>query len=513
MFNTPSSRSPFLLSMGGGILAVIAFAPFNFVLSLVISICLLLFQIDKVDSSKKAALVGYFWGLGFFIAGLHWFAFALTIDLKRFFWLIPFSLIVIQAVLALYVALFAYLAKIQFKNNILRIYFLACCWTTLEWLRGALFSGFPWIISGYCFAKQDSISQLASITGIYGLSFTIIVISISIYSLIKHTDKSNCINCCFVLLITSGITFWGQYRIKSQDLAETKMPSILLVQPGTLAHKPSQEDGIKTFFQHLDLSKQNYRGEDIIIWSESAHPFLIDKEKNHFADLFNFIKADSKVIFGSPSITFDENQEKKYWNSMIVANQQGKIETYYNKMHLVPFGEYIPLQSFLPPLNIITENLGSYSASDKMRNIKLNEHVIRPLICYEAIFSDHPEDLDTKADFIINITNDNWYGDSIGPYQHLSMTKYRAIEHGKPLVRVAISGISAIFDSYGRTIEQIGLSQKGVVSATLPRPLRVKTSYSAKIEYFFILSLTIFSLIIFALNNRKQAVDKNVEKH
>lgn len=513
MFATPSKKASLLISAGLGSLAVFAFAPFNIVLCLITAVGGLLYQIDKVTNFKKAASIGYCWGLGFFITGLHWFSFALTVDLKRFFWLIPFSLVVIQAFLALYLAAFGALAKIPFKNSILRIYFLACCWTILEWLRGTLFTGFPWIIWGYCFAKYDAISQLASITGIYGLSFLIIIISISIYSLIKHTDKSNLINCCSVLILTLTLTYWGYHRIKTQDLAETSMPSVLLVQAGIPAHKTGREEGIKTFFHHLNLSKANYRGEDLIIWSESAHPFLIDKEKNHFADLFSFIKEGTKVIFGSPSITQDDKQKNFYWNSMIVVNHLGKIESYYDKMHLVPFGEYIPLQRYLPPLNIITENLGSYSAHKKMTNIKLNNHYARPLICYEAIFSTHPVDSGTKAQFIINITNDNWYGDSIGPYQHLSMAKYRAIEQGKPLIRVALSGISAIYDSYGRITAQIGLSQNGVVSATLPPPLRNDPFYFPQLEYAFIISLAACSLIIFALNSKNKAVDKNVENH
>jgi len=510
MFDLTNRKPSYFLTLIAGIVAIFAFAPFNFIPAFIISICILLAQVDRCTSFKFSMKHGFIWGLGFFIAGLHWFAFALMVDFKNYFWLIPFSLTIVQAIASLYIVIFATLSKISFKNSNLRIYFLACSWTILEWIRGNLFTGFPWIISGYCFTKYDAISQLASITGIYGLSFIIMLMSLSIYELFKHKNKSAFIHLCIVFILILGLSFFGYQRIKSQDFEKKPMPKVLLVQSGILAHKPSRDEGIKTFFTNLNLTKAHYNNEDIIIWSESAHPFLINKENDNFRDLFSFINSKAKVVLGTPSVTIQESGKPKYWNSMIIVNQQGKIESSYDKMHLVPFGEFIPLQQYLPPINIITENLGSYSAHEKMTNIKINNHYIRPLICYEAIFSDHPEDKTSAADFIINITNDNWYGDSIGPYQHFSMTKYRAIEQGIPLIRVAISGISAIFDSYGRIVSQIGLSKDGLVSAILPYPLKSKPIYSAEFEYAIILIMALLSLIIFFINSKKTTVDKAV---
>jgi apolipoprotein N-acyltransferase len=512
MFKCTEKRISYFFSFAGGAFGILAFAPFDFTISLLIALSILFFQLDKAHNIKTALIHGYLWGLGFFITGLHWFAFALAIDIERFFWLIPFALLAIQGFLAIYILVFAGLYKIKFKYSILHVYFISICWTLLEWLRGNLFTGFPWILSGYCFSKHDEISQLASITGIYGLSFLIALLSSSIYGLVKYKNKIHSFNVSIILTILFIIYLYGSQKIHSQQLNDTAMPKVLLVQSGVLAHKPDKNYAFKTFLTHLELTKTHYKDEDLIIWSESSHPFLIDKAQHHFGDLFKFLQPDAKVIMGSPTVTTDATNREYYWNSMLIVNQQGQIENYYDKVHLVPFGEYIPFQSYLPNIDIITENMGSYSFKDKMSNIKLNKHDARPLICYEAIFSNHPEDRSSKAQFIINITNDNWYGDSIGPYQHFSMAKYRAIEHGVPLIRVAISGISAIFDSYGRVEKHIALSQKGVVSAILPQALKSKPFYSAELESVLITFLLLCAIIILLFDRVKMSVDKNVDK-
>jgi len=491
------------LAIISGIIAIFAFSPYNFIPAFIVSIVALIFIIDKCENWKCACLMGFLWGIGFFIAGLHWFAYALMIDFQRLFWLIPFAATILQAVLALYIALFGFLCSIKFKNDFIRIYFLACSWTVIEWLRGNLLTGFPWIISGYVFSETDEISQAASVTGIYGLSLVIIVIALAFYLLFKLRNKASLVNLIVIIAVTLAIQLWGAKRIADHDLKEIKMPKVLVVQSGILAHLPSRKEGISTFYTHLDMTKQSYNNEDIIIWPESSHPFLVRKEQETFASLFSFINKDSKVVLGSPSITFDTKNNSYYWNSMLIINANGEIVNHYDKMHLVPFGEYVPLQKYLPPIKIITENfVKGYSAQDKMHNIKAGEFLFRPLICYEAIFSDHPQDSTSEANFIINITNDNWYGDSLGPYQHFSMTKYRAIEQGIPLVRVAISGISAIFDSYGRIIHKIELSQKGMISAILPAPLKSTPIYSARIEYFMIFILAVISLLFLRIRNK-----------
>lgn len=502
MSKAPGKYLLHILAIISGAIAIFAFAPYNFIPAFIISIVCLIFIIDNSPSGKRASLMGFLWGVGFFIGGLHWFAFALMVDWQRLFWLMPFSATILQAILALYIALFGFLCSIKFKNNFVRIYFLTCAWVAIEWLRGNLLTGFPWIISGYVFSKIDGISQLASITGIYGLSFIIICLSLAIYLLIKLKNLQSLINLIITLALTLTIQLYGVNKIAKQEIKNIPMPKVLVVQSGRLAHKPTRQEGINTFYTHLEMTKENYQNEDLIIWSESSHPFLIDKEHNNFGTLFDFLNPSSKVIIGSPTVTTDSAHKLTYWNSLLLVGKDGRIEKHYDKMHLVPFGEYIPFHKYLPPIEIITENLTSYSAQNKMRNITVDKYSFRPLICYEAIFSDHPIDAAVNADYIVNITNDNWYGDSLGPYQHFSMTKYRAIEQGVPLVRVAISGISAIFDSYGRVMNQINLSQKGLISAILPEPLASAPLYCAQLEYFLIFSLALLAFIFFILRNK-----------
>ena len=510
-----SKSKLYIASIIAGVLAVFAYAPYGFLPAFIISIIILLFIIDHSKNLKSAITSGYLYGLGFFIGGLHWFCYALMTDFKRLFWLIPFSATTAQAFLALYIGIFGFLSFIKFKNEFYRIYFLACSWTIIEWLRGNLFSGFPWIISGYAFDGIDGVSQLASITGIYGLSFLILIISLSFNLLLKLRNSMALINFIIIAICTISIQYYGIKKIEQQDLNNKAMPQILLVQIGPTDHITNRKEALARFYDHLNLTKQYYSGEETIIWPESSHPFLIDIKQNQFGNLFNFMNEKSKLILGSPSVTYNSNDNStNYWNSILSVNRDGTIENHYNKMHLVPFGEYIPFYQYLPPIKIITERSTSYSSQNKMEYIKINDHYFRPLICYEAIFSDHPIDPSHRADYIINITNDNWYGDSLGPYQHFSMTKFRAIEQGMPLVRVAISGISAVIDSYGRVVNKIDLNHKGVISSTIPQAQLHKALYSIRLEKIMIAIFALLAAILFMTRNYKlkyRLVDKIIQ--
>ena len=503
-----SGLRKYFLCFLAGASCVFSFAPFAILPIFVSAIIILMITIDSCINIKQVVLVGYLFGFGYFSGILHWLGLALFINPEKFLWMLPFALIVVQTVLALYIVIFVCLAFIKFSSNLMRIYFLACAWTVLEWLRGELFSGFPWLVSGYLFDGFDSISQLASITGIFGLCFLIILFSLSLYLLIKDSGKLHLVNFVFVCLLILSAHLYGKIKIEKQDFLDIKMPEVLAIQSGIKREIPSDDLAKKTFYQHLKLTKKYYREQEIIIWSESAQQFPMDISNDSFNGFFDFLNKKSKLIIGSTGITGQKNNFD-LWNSMLIIDHLGKINSYYNKMHLVPFGEYIPFEEYLN-FKIITEGLKSYSAQKQMKNLLINDHVFRPLICYESIFSNHQTDLATKANFIINITNDNWHENSFEPYQHFSMSKFRAIEQGIPMIRVAMSGISAVIDSYGRVIEQINLNEEGAISMTLPKPLLHPNLFSIKLENIIISFLTAFA--IFLVITRKFLGNKAIRR-
>jgi apolipoprotein N-acyltransferase len=473
-----------------------AFAPIFFAPSL-LTLGFFAHKIKSANSSKLAAVYGFWFGLGFFTAGLYWIAIGVSVYIDDFWWAIPFALFGLPLILSPFVALTSFLAW-RYRQKDCYIIALSLIWVFFEWLRSWLFTGLPWNLLGYSLAFSDELVQLASLIGIYGMSFLVIYIAAGSIDLLDHPGRNRYF-LTFMIVLISSLSF-GSWRLATNPIAFTNI-KIRIIQPNIpQSDKWDEESFWRHLDKHIDMSLINTGFKpDIIIWSEAAvtAPYRIPAIREHLQSAIIF--PNTILITGGVS---DKRTSSEYelYSAMYAINSTGELLFEYHKAHLVPFGEYIPLKNILP-IKKLTPGLQDYTEGEGGAIVELqNPYLkIRPLICYETIF---PNESYTKdAEVIVNITNDTWYGNSTGPYQHFHMARMRAVESGVPLLRSANSGISAIVDPLGRVISATKLGHAAVLDGLLPQKLMARPYYSILRDY----GLLIVALLIHIL---RKVLDK-----
>ena len=453
-----------------GILFVSCFPPFNFFPFLFFIFPFLFLKSYNAESKKDAFLIGWFFGLAFFILSLHWIFNSFLIRSGIFIYILPFCLIFFSLFLAFFTGFVTFL-NYKFKTSInFNIIFFSIFWTLSEILRGYLFTGFPWNLLAHTISDHNVFLQICSIFGVYGLSFFLIyfVLSISIFFFFLK-KKGNFFLFISSFLIFFSIFLYGSNRLKNLS-QETYTSNIFrLVQPNI-----SQEDKLKfsklknNYEKLIDLSFKNKRGalnisENLIIfWPETA----ISNIDDIFSySVFNKIKSnlkDSEYLFSG---TF-RKKENNFFNSIVAIDNKLTVNFVYDKIHLVPFGEYTPFTKFFNNLGFNFTSLQSGPNNQEIINYK-NLPSFKPLICYEIIFPGKFIKKTDDAKIIVNLTNDAWFGNTLGPHQHLVNSKFRAIEEGKQLIRVANTGISASIDPFGRIIKKLSLNSEGYIDTKI----------------------------------------------
>ena len=493
-----------------GAFLTLSFAPFFFWQSAVISLTLLLLFIEKADAPKQAFKDGWWFGWGHFSAGLYWFAHALLTDAEQFAWLIPFAIFGIPAVLAIYTGLTTYLSKRIAKTSAQLWLSFALCWVGLEFLRAHLFSGFPWNLLGYVWGVNNITIQSASVFGVWGLSLITALIASVPFFLIRN--KANIERSSVIFVVTSvafliSLLAFGANRLSTIPQSIDKKPHYVRLVQGNVAqhHKWNPAFQMDIFRTYVELSKQPAKHPlSLIVWPESAMPFIPNEQKWVKQVIADTTPENAFLMTGALRIERDEDysaQSFAIWNSLYAFNSNGEIVTYYDKTHLVPFGEYIPLRSILP-LTKITAGSTDFSQGTGVKTLKIPSlPSFSPLICYEIIFPDKVISQENKPDWMINITNDAWFGDSTGPYQHLQMARFRAAEEGRPLIRAANTGVSAVFDGFGRTLGALNLNEKGIVDIKMPTIEPINTMYQKR--YGLILLFLFVSVTLIILKIRK----------
>ena len=476
-------KSNLIAFLAGGI-CVLAFAPFNFFIASLISVSIFFTLLNFKKNKKKLFWLGFCYGFGYFLFGIYWIAISLFVDIKKFFWLVPLAITVIPAFLAIYFGLLAisyryFSLKLKLIYNYQKIILFAIFWLFFEFLRSNLFSGFSWNMLGYAWLFEIHSSQLASIFGIYGLSFFAVIVSLLPVLAMRQKNIAKNKSFLKVVLFFLVINFiYGVFYINEKNIVKLDNAKIRLVQPNISQDIRWVEDKkIQNLLKHIQLSNiGNIDDFKAIIWTENSIPFIVDNNNDQLMQLLkNAVPNKGTLITGGIRVDYKNNQKDKIsnvWNSIFFINKNG-IEKHYDKHHLVPFGEYVPLHKlfrFLLIDDIVDKITGGgfgFSEGYGPKTIEVNNFSFSPLICYEAIFTNNVIEKNTKPEFFINLTNDAWFGNSIGPYQHFDMTRMRAIEYGIPLIRVANTGITAFIDHYGRIVSKIDLNQEGVVDVDL----------------------------------------------
>lgn len=475
-------RARLIVALLLGALATTALPPLHLLPMLFVSFGGLLWLVETSRSWRGAAIIGWFFGLGYFLTGLYWIGHSFMVDAERFGLFAVPAVAGLSAYLALFPSAAASLTKLVGGRGIGRVLAFAALWTAMEWLRGHVLTGFPWNLVGYAWTISDAPIQFTALVGIYGLSFSTVVIS-SLPALAVLGRPSG-LRRWSPLVLAAGLTgaLWaaGAIRLATADSGNVPDLRLRLVQanvPQSMKWNPDERERIVS--RHLELSQSsNTSSITHVVWPETAVPLFLADEPELRAAIRTVIPKGGALLTGSPRRAIASTGQEMLWNSLFAVADDGGIVATYDKAHLVPFGEYMPLRILLP-FRKLTEGTTDFSAGPGRVTVSLaGLPPFSPLICYEIIFPGAVAEDNQRAAWLLNVTNDAWFGTSIGPYQHLAMARVRAVEEGLPLVRAANTGISAVVDSYGRVVVSLGLNETGVVDSPLPQALDGSTPYA-----------------------------------
>jgi apolipoprotein N-acyltransferase len=479
-----------LIAFAAGALSALGLAPIDAWPLLFFTFPVLVWLVDgsaagRLGGAFNAAAAGWWFGFGYHLAGLWWVGNAFLVDAKTFGWLLPFAVVALPAGMAFYTAFGLALARALWVRGPLRIIALAVALTIAEWLRGHLFTGFPWNVYGYALTGPLALAQAASLIGIWGLTFLAVAIFASPAALADERidTRRPWLPLLIGIAVLAGLALYGTVRLARASTGFVDSVRLRIMQPNLQQDvKFNYSAKQRVMDQYIALSDRStgpqstgVRDATHLIWPESAFPFFLLREPDALAQIAALLPQGTVLITGgvrAPENTAPGAPLTRAYNSVYVIDHDGSVLSVYDKVHLVPFGEYLPFQKFLEKLGLqqLTKVQGGFIAGDRRRALDVPRAPrFLPLICYEIIFSGAAVPRGERPGWLINLTNDGWFGNSSGPYQHLQQAKVRAIEEGLPVVRAANTGISAVIDSYGRIIKSLPLGTEGVLDAPLPR--------------------------------------------
>lgn len=445
-----------------GAASALAFAPTHALPVLLVSYPGLYWLLGGCRGWRAAFALGWTFGFGQFLAGLYWIGAAFLVEAERFAWLMPFAVSLLPAALAFFVAPAVALAWTA-RPGWRRWLALAAAWTLAEWLRAHLFTGFPWNQLGYAWAASDAVMQAAAVAGVYGLSFATMLAATApaVYGWRGLVGG---------LALIAALWGGGAARLAGAEVAEVPGVRLRVVQPNIDQRDKWRRDLMAAnFARHLQLSSAPGAGEIThFVWPETAAPYLTGDLAWQVPMMAGLLKPGGMLFAGATRVV---GPPLKAWNSLYAIAPDGAIAAVYDKHHLVPFGEYLPFRWLLGRLGLsgVAASEHDFSAGPGPQVWRLpGLPPAQPLVCYEVIF---PHEIVADAEWLLNVTNDAWFGQTSGPYQHLAMARFRAVENGLAVVRSANTGISAVVDPYGRTLHSLGLGESGFIDAALPRPL------------------------------------------
>ena len=452
-----------MLTLALGALLAQALAPVQFLWGIPVALGLVSAQFMRVNSARAGAAVGWLFGLGYFSFAMSWIVEPFQVDPDRHAWMAPFALVFLAAGLALFWGLaFGLAAKVAQRG--LRVLALIVAWSLAEFGRAYLLSGLPWAAFGQ-FWMDSSAAILLPLVGPHGVAFLTLAAVLPL-----GLAQRNPVVTSLPLLSAVG----GLWVLPSPPEAVLTSKKVRLVQPNAPQDQKWHPE-YRWGFVRRQLSYTSAQPRpDLIVWPETAVPQMLNS-----AD--DILAAIAEAADGVPVITgIQRRQDLRYFNSLLVLDASGELGQIYDKAHLVPFGEYVPFGNVLARFGItgFASQTGSgYSAGPGPQILDLAIGKALPLICYEAVFPQLLNSAPARADVLIQVTNDAWFGTYSGPYQHLVQARMRAAEQGLPMIRVANTGVSAMIDGYGRIRESLPLGEAGFVDARLPLPL-TPTLYS-----------------------------------
>ena len=496
-----------------GILSSFSLPPYNywFLNFFTISIVFIIFYKNLNLSFKTIILFGYSFGFGYFFSSLYWIPFSLSYD-ENFKFLIPLAMIIIPAFLSIFYALAFGMAKLFINSNsiISNILIFSLSLSFFEFLRGHILSGFPWNLFAYSLSNNINLIQINSVIGVYAFNLVIITIFLSPSVLYLSRSKANLFGFSVILIVFIFLHVFGLLKIRNFNSLDNKILSAdikLLSTNIPIDRFYSNLDDEVVLKKLINLSNAELDKSTIFIWPEGVIPNINLKDfKNEYNYLIERSFSDNHIIILGINDENENFKKKNYFNSLSIINNKSDILYKYYKNKLVPFGEFIPFENFLSKFGFksLTNNYQSYTAG-KTRELfsfeKDNKIKILPLICYEIIYSGNIS-RSTEYTFIINISEDGWFGNSIGPYQHYAHTIFRSIEYGKYTLRSANNGISAIINPIGIAVDKININTEGTLSLNQIKDVD-KTFFSKFGNKIYFLIILLYIFLIFSFKKSK----------
>ena len=497
-----------------GSFSSLSLPPFNYILINFFTFSLfyiLLIKIFEVSKNKKLFFFyGWFFGLGYFTSNLYWISISLTFD-ESFKFLIPLSIVLVPAFLALFYGLASFLFLIlKPKKNLSSFFLFSLIFGTIEFIRGTIMTGFPWNLIAYSFSNHVEILGITSIIGTYGFNLFCISLFASFSFLILRDSKKEIIVCILFPIITLSFYFFGSQRLEKFNNTEANNLNYTLrviSSNVSIDRFYKDTDPISVINELIKISSPQNNQKTIFIWPEGILPDISKDQLSEYKFLFvNEFNENHILAIGINDIK-KEDQVKKYYNSFVFYDHNLEILNSYNKVNLVPFGEFLPFEKLmsLAGLKTITNNYQSYSRGKKRDVLQVNKpnFSVRflPLICYEIIYTGNIFK-GRDFDFIVNISEDGWFGNSIGPHQHFVHSIYRAIESGKYVLRSANNGIAAVVNPLGVVDNQVVLNQSGFIDLSETKKVK-PTIFSKYGNKIFIVIILMYIFLIFSFNRTK----------
>ena len=494
-----------------GAISSYSLPPYNYFIINFITFSLFFIFIFKkkkeLSKNKSFFKYGWYFGFGYFLFSLYWIAISLTFD-QSFKFLIPVAIILLPACLAIFYGLMAYLYSIFYSKNVTSSFFIfSILFGTIEFIRGSVLTGFPWNLIAFSFSSNIYFIQILSIIGTY--SFNLICISlftIPAVFILRDSNKEIMV-CIFFILVSSGFLIFGNIKDNNFNSLESIKNSytIKVISPNISLDKfYSKEDELKIINELIELSSSTKTEPTIFLWPEGIIPDSYLKDMSIYKDLFsNNFGEDDLIIMGLKSEEA-KNDKSLIFNSMAVFNNKLDLIKSYNKVNLVPFGEFIPFENILSIIGLktVTNNYKSFSSGDvrtplNIKNSKIDINLL-PLICYEIIYSGKLSS-DNNFDYIVNISEDGWFGNSVGPKQHFTHSIFRSIETGKYIIRSANNGISAIINPMGIIEQKVDFGTTGYIAFKESKLIKT-TFFNIYGNQIFLMLILIYIFLIFSFN-------------
>tara|TARA_B100000676_G_scaffold309124_1_gene371755 strand:- start:1368 stop:2942 length:1575 start_codon:yes stop_codon:yes gene_type:complete len=465
--------------------------------------CGLFIMIARSNTLWRAMLTGWFFGFGYFLVTFHWIGAALLINSDRFGWLVVPSVLLLSLCLAVFVAITSALVWLCPTNSLGKVICLAFFWTGSEWIRGKILSGFPMSPVGTVWTISEGMIQISAVFGVFGLTFLTVFASTlpATAYFFRIRPKRKSIMFGIIAAVTVLVANWvgGEIRILSYPVNDFDRKEELRLVQANIAQKDKWTDlERKEIIQkHIRLSIQGDSRKKIIVWPETAVPIYFSDEQDLVKLISPAISNSKALITGAPRVEKTE-ENTKIWNSLFLIKGDGSIGAIYDKHHLVPFGEYMPLRSILG-ISQLVSSAKDFSAGSGPMTIgnAVGLPPFSPLICYEGIFPGDVVEKGKRPQWLLNITNDAWFGSTSGPYQHFQTARLRSVEEGLPLIRVANTGISAIIDPLGRIEQSLGLGKEGVIDGFLPPGTESAPPYAILGDWILLISSVPLILLIY----------------